>query len=67
MRQGLEHETMVLDVLTRAVAEALERKRRLGHYYVAWRDGRGVCIGPDAPPGTSPDDSAPVDGPEATG
>ena len=35
--------------LKRAVAEALERKRRLGQYPVVWRDGRVVCTGPDAP------------------
>jgi uncharacterized protein (DUF433 family) len=44
-----DHEAKALDCLTRAVAEALERKRRLGQYYVVWRDGRAVCIGPDAP------------------
>ena len=49
MTQGHEHEAMVLDVLKRAVAEALERKRRLGQYAVVWRDGRVLCIGPDAP------------------
>jgi hypothetical protein len=49
MTQGHEHEAKVLEVLTRAVAEALERKRRLGQYAVMWRDGRVVCIGPDAP------------------
>jgi len=40
---------MVLDVLKRAVAEALERKRKLGQYAVIWREGRVVCTGPDAP------------------
>jgi hypothetical protein len=49
MRQGHEYEAMVLDVLKRAVAEALERKRRLGQYAVTWRDGRVVLAGPDAP------------------
>ena len=49
MTEGHEHEAMVLDVLKRAVAEALERKRKLGEYAVFWRDGRVVCIGPDAP------------------
>ena len=44
-----DHAAVVLEVLKRAVAEALERKRRLGQYYVVWRDGRAVCIGPDAP------------------
>ena len=49
MTQGHEHEAMVLDVLKRAVTEALERKRKLGQYAVIWRDGRVICIGPDAP------------------
>lgn len=49
MTQGHEYETMILEVLKRAVAEALERKRRLGQYAVVWRDGRVVCTGPDAP------------------
>lgn len=35
--------------LRRAVAEALERKRKLGQYAVFWRDGRIVYEGPDAP------------------
>ena len=37
------------DGVKRAVAEALERKRRLGHYAVIWREGHVVCTGPDAP------------------
>jgi hypothetical protein len=37
----------VLDALRSAVAEALERKRRLGQYAVIWRDGRPVRIEPD--------------------
>jgi hypothetical protein len=49
MTNGHEHEAEVLEVLKRAVAEALERKRRLGQYAVMWRDGRMVCTGPDAP------------------
>jgi hypothetical protein len=36
-----------LDALRSAVAEALERKRRLGQYAVVWRDGRAVRIEPD--------------------
>ena len=35
---------LALDVLRTAVAEALERKRRLGQYAVIWRDGRAVRI-----------------------
>ena len=46
-----------LKSLRRAVAEALERKRRLGQYAVFWRDGRIVYEGPDAP---SPDEEPPV-------
>ena len=55
MTQGHEYEAKVLEVLKRAVAEALERKRRLGQYAVMWREGRVVCTGPDAPaaPGKS--------------
>lgn len=49
MMQTPEHETKALDALTRAVAGALERKRRLGQYAVVWREDRPVCIGPDAP------------------
>jgi hypothetical protein len=36
-----------LDALREAVAEALERKRRLGQYAVIWRDGRVVRIEPE--------------------
>lgn len=36
-----------LDALRSAVAEALERKRRLGHYAVIWRDGQVVRIEPE--------------------
>ena len=49
MTQGHEYEAKVLDILKRAVAEALERKRKLGQYAVVWREGRAVCIGADAP------------------
>ena len=38
-----------LECLRQAVAEALERKRKLGQYAVFWRDGRVVFEGPDAP------------------
>lgn len=50
MTRANDHETVALDTLKRAVAEALERKRRLGQYAVVWREGHAVCIGPDAPP-----------------
>lgn len=49
MTQAYDYETKALDALKRAVAEALERKRRLGLYAVVWRDGHVLCIGPDAP------------------
>ncbi|MGM0984372.1 MAG: hypothetical protein ACQEXG_13250 [Pseudomonadota bacterium] len=39
----------MLDSLRAAVAETLERKRRLGHYAVVWQDGKPVLIGEDAP------------------
>ena len=38
-----------LESLRRAVAKELDRKRRLGHYAVFWRDGRVVFEGDDAP------------------
>ena len=49
MTQWHAYEAMILEVLRRAVAEALERKRTLGQYAVVWRAGRVVCLGPDAP------------------
>lgn len=44
-----------LEVLRQAVAEALERKRRLGQYAVTWRNGRIEFIGPNPPPATGYD------------
>jgi len=38
-----------LEALRQAVADALERKRRLGHYAMVWRDGKPALIGDDAP------------------
>ena len=49
MNAEYSYKNVVLDALQRAVAEALERKRRLGQYAVIWRDGKVMCIGPDAP------------------
>jgi len=54
MRHAHDYEAQVLEALRRAVAQALERKRRLGQYAVVWRDGRPVCVGPDAPSGAQP-------------
>lgn len=35
--------------LRRTVKELFERKRRLGHYVVIWKNGKPVMIGDDAP------------------
>ena len=40
---------VVLEALREAVAKALDRKRRLGHYAVFWENGKPVLIGEDAP------------------
>lgn len=44
-----EEGQVILDSLQKAVAQALEKKRRLGQYAVVWRDGKPVMIGEDAP------------------
>ncbi len=44
-----EESQVILDSLQKAVTQALEKKRRLGHYAVVWRDGKAVMIGEDAP------------------
>ena len=64
MTQETSYEAVVLDALKRAVAEALERKRRLGQYAVIWRDGKAMCVGPDAPTMRypRPDQTAPAHG-----
>jgi hypothetical protein len=44
---GLSIKTQqALDALRSAVAEALERKRRLGRYAVIWKDGQVVRLDP---------------------
>lgn len=40
----------IKEVLARAVAEALERKRRLGQYAVVYENGRPVRIEPGRSP-----------------
>jgi hypothetical protein len=40
---------VVLNALRAAVAKELDRKKRLGHYYVIWEDNQIVLIGDDAP------------------
>jgi len=43
---------VTLQCLREAVAQELERKRRLGHYSVQWIDGRPQLVGEDAPAAT---------------
>ena len=38
----------ILSALQRAVADALEKKRRLGQYAVIWKDGQPVMEGGEA-------------------
>jgi hypothetical protein len=38
-----------LDCLRQAVNKTLERKRRLGHYSVQWKDNALIIAGDDAP------------------
>lgn len=40
---------LALDALRQAVADALERKRRLGQYAVTWREGGPVLAIPEPP------------------
>ncbi|MEX0430396.1 hypothetical protein [Spiribacter insolitus] len=42
-----DDELNALTALGQAVADALERKRRLGQYAVVWRDGRAVKLSPE--------------------
>ena len=42
-----DHESKALTSLRQAVANALERKRRLGQYAVVWRDGQMVRLSPE--------------------
>ena len=42
-----DQDELALNALRSAVAETLERKRRLGQYAVIWRDGRVVRIDPE--------------------
>jgi hypothetical protein len=39
----------MLEALQAAVAQALDRKKRLGQYAVVWIDGKPALIGEDAP------------------
>lgn len=38
-----------LQVLRQVAAKTLDKKRRLGHYAVIWRDGKAIALGDDAP------------------
>ena len=49
MTQPTPDTQAMLDSLRTAVSEALERKRRLGHYAVFWEDGKPVLLGEAAP------------------
>lgn len=40
---------IVLESLREAVAQALDRKKRLGQYAVVWQDGQPTIIGDDKP------------------
>jgi hypothetical protein len=42
-----QYEQQALEALKKAVANALERKRRLGQYAVVWRDGQTVRLPPE--------------------
>jgi hypothetical protein len=44
-----ENAKQVLESLKKAVAESLEKKRRLGHYAVIWDGKKPVLRGDDAP------------------
>jgi hypothetical protein len=38
---------ILLESLQKAVAQTLEKKRRLGQYAVIWKDGKPAVIGED--------------------
>lgn len=44
-----EKNQQILAALQKAVNNTLERKRRLGHYAVFWKEGKIVLEGDDAP------------------
>ncbi|HMB16663.1 MAG TPA: hypothetical protein VKN62_10140 [Pelovirga sp.] len=39
---------LLLNTLQKAVADALEKKRRLGQYAVVWRDGKPTILGKES-------------------
>lgn len=48
-KQASEESTIIQATLKKAVANALEKKRRLGQYMVAWENGQLIYKGDDAP------------------
>ncbi|MFH0729135.1 MAG: hypothetical protein V2B19_22690 [Pseudomonadota bacterium] len=44
-----EHSIKILESLKKTVTKTLERKRRLGHYFVIWDGKKPVMQGDDAP------------------
>ena len=47
MMEDRQYEQQALEALKKAVANALERKRRLGQYAVVWCDGQTVRLSPE--------------------
>ena len=47
---------IVLESLQKAVAQALDRKKRLGQYAVVWQDRQPTIIGEDKPETTRQQD-----------
>lgn len=43
----------ILEALRVAVANSLDKKKKLGHYAVVWQNGRPVQTGNDAPKKTA--------------
>lgn len=48
-KQPSEKSRIILNSLKAAVANALEKKRKLGQYAVVWEDNKLVYKGEDAP------------------
>lgn len=47
MMDDRQYERQALEALRKAVANALERKRRLGQCAFVWRDGQTVRLAPE--------------------
>lgn len=48
-RKPSKDSLIMQEALRHAVRKELEKKRKLGHYYVTWEDGKVVMHGDDAP------------------